>query len=131
MSCCDKDEMCAECKARVEAGDPGACEKRVVVVDDSAASNKSELLERVLTVDEARAAVCRSTAKMLVNSIEATEAELAKAKAAGQDGPAEETGRRIVQAARELGAQLITQARRLDRPLILRPERRMKVVRPQ
>jgi hypothetical protein len=91
---------------------------------------RAEREERVLTMDEARAQVCRSLALMLTKSIADTEAELKKAKDAGQNGIPEETGRRIVAAARELGVQLINTARKLDRPRILRPERSLKIVRP-
>lgn len=99
------------------------------VLEDTQATDKAEREERVLSMDEARAQVCRSVADMLERSIDETEAELQKALAAGQAGPAEKTGARVVVAARELRAQLITTARKLDRPRILRPDRSIKVVR--
>jgi hypothetical protein len=76
-----------------------------------------------MTMNAARAIVARSCAATIARSIEDLRALETKTAAEAQDKQS------LVTAAQELFNTLIQQARRFDRPLILRPERRIKVVR--
>lgn len=83
----------------------------------------------VITLDEARAQICRSTAAVLANSVSQARVALQAKRGTAVWGPQEDTEVRLMRAAQELAVQLLRQARKLDRPTILRPDRRVRLAR--
>lgn len=101
------------------------------VKDDTTMTDQAAAEERPKTLNEARFHICQTVQDILEESIKATQLELDVAKAAGVDGPAEQTGRNIVTAAKELWATLQQVKKKFaDRPRILQPDRaRGKLIR--
>jgi hypothetical protein len=76
-----------------------------------------------MTMGQARATVARSCAATIARSLE----EFRTLKPA--DAVEEQDKQSIIRASQELFNTLIAQARKFDQPLIMRPDRSVKVVR--
>lgn len=79
--------------------------------------------ERVLTLDEARAQVARANAASLRRTISEVLGMPSDTDAARQNKEL------VVRAAKELHDSVLAHARRFERPRVLRPDRRVRVVR--